>query len=97
MRPIPENLRDLNIADLRELAAEYDIPGRSGMKKGELVSSLEALVSPLESSDPDSPEPDSRDDALEALTRRVAALEAQVNTMGRRIRASSQILGTTNE
>ena len=35
-----ERLEDLTVADLRDMASDADVPGRSGMSKAELVNAL---------------------------------------------------------
>lgn len=38
-----QDFEEMSVTELKDLASEHDIPGRSGMNKAELVEALEAI------------------------------------------------------
>ncbi len=40
VEPLPDDLGEMSLKDLKSLAAEMDIPGRSSMNKKQLVKAL---------------------------------------------------------
>jgi hypothetical protein len=49
MKGNPMSLDNMPVAKLRKLAASFEVPGRSGMRKAELVSAIEAAEIAAES------------------------------------------------
>lgn len=91
-----DQLNDLPVAELQEIARELDIEGRSKLDKEGLVSAIIEKRSGNPLPPPVSLENSgaTNDERLAAIENRLAAVEARVTALNARTLPSTQILGS---